>query len=141
MQLAVFEVPARRVYDALMDSRRHAEFTGDTASIDPTAGGKFKAYGDYITGRFIEITPGKRIVQQWRAADWPAEAFSKVTIEFHENRGVTTLRLTQEGVPEEFAETIAQGWHDYYWDRLRKYLEKNSCQPSRPQPDFPEMQT
>ena len=124
-QIAVFETGARRVYDALMDSQRHTEFTGDKAVIDARAGGSFSAYGDYITGKFMEIEPGKRIVQRWRASDWPEDAWSTVTIEFQEKRGVTTVHFTQEDVPEEFAEEIAQGWHDFYWDRLRAYLEKN----------------
>ncbi len=125
VQLAVFETGARRVYDALMDSKRHTEFTGDSAIIDARIGGKFTAYGDYITGTFLEIKPGKKIIQRWRASDWPEGVYSKVTIEFQEKRGATTLRFTQEGVPEEFAEEIAQGWHDFYWDKLRIYLDSH----------------
>jgi activator of HSP90 ATPase len=126
VQLAVFEAPARIVYEALMDSKKHSEFTGDTASIDAKFGGHFRAYGDYISGTFVEIVPGKKIVQRWRASDWPTGSSSTVTILLQETDGLTTLRLTQEGVPEAFAEEIAQGWHDFYWDRLRQYLEKKS---------------
>ncbi len=125
VQLAVFETGARRVYDALMDSGRHTEFTGDTAVIDARMGGKFSAYGGYITGEFLEIVPGKKIIQRWRASDWPEGAWSTVTIELQAKRGATVLHFTQEGVPEKFAEEIAQGWHDFYWDKLRAYLEKN----------------
>ncbi|PPD58520.1 SRPBCC family protein [Dehalogenimonas etheniformans] len=125
IQLAVFEAPARRVYDALMNSEQHSAFTGDTASIDARMGGRFKAYGDYISGTFREIVPGKKIVQDWRASDWPPGVFSIVTIQLQGKNEVTTLRLTQEGVPETFAEEISQGWHDFYWDRLREYLEKD----------------
>ena len=121
VQLAVFEAPARRVYDALMDSTQHAAFTGDTAAIVAKVGGKFKEYGDYISGVFLEIVPGKSIVQEWRASDWPPGTFSKVTIQLQEKKGVTTLHFTQEGVPEAFAEEISQGWHVFYWDRIREY--------------------
>ena len=126
VQLAIFETGARRIYDALMDARRHSEFTGDKAAIDARVGGRFTAYGDYISGEFLEIVPGKKIVQRWRASDWPEGAWSKATIELKEKRGATTLRFTQEGIPEEFAEDIAQGWHDFYWDKLRVYLEKTA---------------
>ncbi|MEN8615021.1 SRPBCC family protein [Dehalogenimonas sp. THU2] len=125
MQLAVFESQARPVYEALTDSRRHAAFTGEAAVIDARPGGTFTAYGDYITGCFVQIVPLKKIVQRWRAADWPEGVFSEVTIELQEKKGVTTLYFTQEGVPEDFAEAIAQGWHDHYWDRLRDYLENH----------------
>jgi len=124
VQLAVFEGPARRVYEALTDSGRHAAFTGDAAVVDARVGGSFTAYGDYISGTFLEIVPDKKIVQRWRASDWPDGIFSTVTIELRERRGSTTLHFTQEGVPEELAESVAQGWHDYYWDPLREYLEK-----------------
>jgi activator of HSP90 ATPase len=125
VQLAVFEAPAKAVYDALMNSAKHAAFTGDAATIDPRTGGEFSAYGGYLTGTFLDIMPGKKIVQKWRAADWPPGVFSRVTIELQEKRGATRLYFTQDGVPEAFADDIAQGWHDYYWDRLREYLEKN----------------
>ena len=108
-----------------MDSKQHSEFTGDKAVIDARVGGAFKEYGAYIVGSFLEITPGKKIVQKWRATDWPTGVSSTVTIELQEKRGITTLHLTQEGVPEAFAEEISQGWHDFYWDRLREYLEKH----------------
>ena len=125
VQLAVFDTPASRVYHALMDSKQHSEFTGEKAVIDARVGGAFKEYGAYIVGSFLEITPGKKIVQKWRATDWPTGVSSTVTIELQEKRGITTLHLTQEGVPEAFAEEISQGWHDFYWDRLREYLEKH----------------
>ena len=126
VQLAVFEAPARLVYDALMNSEQHSEFTGETASIDAKIGGKFKGYGDYISGVFQEVVPGKKIIQKWRASDWPTGIYSVVTILLQEKKGVTTLHLTQEGVPEKFAEEISQGWHDFYWDRLREYLENKN---------------
>ncbi|APV44716.1 putative conserved protein YndB, AHSA1/START domain [Dehalogenimonas formicexedens] len=124
VQLAVFEAPSKLVYRALVDSKQHSDFTGDAASIDARVGGKFQAYGEYINGTFLEIVPGRKIVQEWRASDWPSGIFSRVTIDLQEKNGLTTLRLTQEGVPEAFAEEISQGWHDFYWDRLREYLEK-----------------
>ncbi|ADJ25816.1 Activator of Hsp90 ATPase 1 family protein [Dehalogenimonas lykanthroporepellens BL-DC-9] len=126
VQLAVFEFPVRRVFEALTDSARHAAFTGDRADIHAEPGGGFSAYGGYITGSFIDIKSPSLVVQDWRASDWPDGVNSRVTIELQEKRGTTTLMLNQEGVPAEFAEAIAQGWHDYYWDRLREYLESGA---------------
>ena len=125
VQLAVFEFPVRRVFEALTDSAHHSAFTGDRADITAVPGGRFSAYDGYITGSFLEIKPPSLIVQKWRASDWPEGVTSRVTIELQEKRGATTVTLTQEGVPAEFAEAIAQGWHDYYWDRLREYLENS----------------
>lgn len=125
VQLAVFEFPVQKVFSALIDSERHSTFTGDQAEINAQAGGRFSAYGGYVTGTFRKIIPNQLIVQDWRASDWPIGVYSKVKIELQEKRGATTLMLTQDGVPDEFAEDISQGWHDFYWDRLRDYLGKN----------------
>lgn len=123
VQLAVFEFPAREVFRTLTDSDRFSAFSGNRAEIDAVAGGRFSTYGGHVTGTFREIVPNKLIVQEWRASDWPDDASSLVTIEFQEKRGATTLMLNQEGVPGEFAETVAQRWHNNCWDPLRDYLE------------------
>src|SRR5271169_3708132 len=97
VQLAVFEAPSQRVYDALTNSKQHSEFTGEKAVIDAKAGGVFKEYGDYISGTFLKILPGKKIVQKWRASDWLEGVYSTVTIQLQEKNGVTTLHLKQDG--------------------------------------------
>ncbi len=51
------------IYSALLDSKKHGEFTGDKAKIDPKVGGKFSAWDGYILGKTLELEPFKRIVQ------------------------------------------------------------------------------
>ncbi len=46
-----------------MDSRKHAKFSGDTASISRKVGGKIMAYGGYITGTNVELVQNKTIVR------------------------------------------------------------------------------
>ncbi|MBI4283715.1 MAG: SRPBCC domain-containing protein, partial [Chloroflexi bacterium] len=70
-----------------------------------------------------ELVPDKKIVQTWRASDWPEGHYSKVIFSLKEIKGGTHLTFTQTGVPEEQYEDIAQGWRDYYWAPIKKMLE------------------
>jgi uncharacterized protein YndB with AHSA1/START domain len=54
-QSVTLKVSPHEVYEALMDSRKHSKFTGEEASISREVGGKFSAYGDYITGVNLEL--------------------------------------------------------------------------------------
>ncbi len=112
------------VYEALMDSKKHAKFTGGKASISREVGGKFTAFDGYSEGVNLELVPDKKIVQSWRAEDWPEGHYSKATFALKEVPGGTELTFTQTGVPEEFMNDIAQGWQDYYWAPMKEMLEK-----------------
>lgn len=57
------------VYEALMDSKKHAKFTGGKASISREVGGKFSAFNGYAEGINLQLVPDKKIVQSWRASD------------------------------------------------------------------------
>src|ERR1035441_1509391 len=89
-----------RVYAALMDEKKHAEFTGERARIDRRVGGTFTCYGTYINGMTLELRPGKLIVQAWRSRNWPKGTYSIVNFKLSKAAGGrTTLRFTQVGVP------------------------------------------
>ena len=109
---------------ALMDSRKHARFTGDTASISRKVGGKIMAHGGYITGTNVELVPDEKIVQTWHAADWPEGRESKVTFSLKPVEGGTRLTFTYTGVPDEHHESIKQGWIEHYWTPMRAMLDK-----------------
>ena len=112
------------VYEALMDSRKHSQLTGGKASISREVGGKFSAFDGYCEGTNLQLVPDKKIVQSWRASDWPEGHYSKVTFSLKEVEDGTHLTFTQTGVPEEQYEDISQGWRDYYWAPMKKMLEK-----------------
>lgn len=122
-QTEVFEdATTDRLYEILMDAAHHAAFTGDEATISTEVGGSFSTYGGYSTGKNLELIPGKRIVQTWRAADWPEGVESIVTFDFEQQGDNAIIRFTQTNVPDEHHDAIEQGWIDYYWDPMRGYL-------------------
>ena len=112
------------VYEALMDSKKHAKFTGGKASISREVGGKFTAFDGYAEGVNLELVPDKKIVQSWRASDWPEGHYSKATFALKETQGGTNLTFTQTGVPEDQYDAISQGWREYYWAPMKEMLEK-----------------
>ena len=123
-QVVTFRARPHMVYEALMDSRKHSRFTGDTASISRKIGGRFKAYGDYIEGVNLELVPDEKIVQSWRASDWPEGHYSRVTFSLKELEKGTQLTFTQSDVPEEFYEEIGQGWDDFYWTPMKEMFKE-----------------
>ena len=96
--------------------------------IDPKVGGAFSIWDGYLTGTTMEIDPSKRrIVQTWRdnSTDWPENFYSKITLEFVADRANpkhTRLKYWHSGVPEKHAESIAEGWKDFYWEPIQKYF-------------------
>jgi activator of HSP90 ATPase len=114
------------VYDALMDSKKHAAFTGAPAKISRKVGGAFSAHGPHLKGINVELTRNKRIVQAWRAAGWPKGHFSIVTFDLKPARSGTVLEFTHVGIPTPRLRSINYGWKNYYWKPLKAALEKKS---------------
>ena len=122
-QAATFKTTPHEVYEALMDSRKHAKFTGGHARISRKVGGRFSTYDGYAEGKNVELVPDARIVQTWRASDWPEGHYSQVTLSLATNRTGTRLTFVQTGIPVEQYEDIKQGWIDYYWKPMKEMLE------------------
>ncbi len=123
-QRLVLNAGSHEVYDALMSSKKHSQFTGAKAVMSQKVGGKFTAYDGYIEGKNTDLKPDKKIVQLWRASDWPEKHFSTVTYALTEKAGKTTLKFTQKNVPAEQYKEIKQGWVDFYWSPLKKMFGK-----------------
>jgi len=123
-----FDASPKEIYDALMDSKKHTQFSGDTAKIENKVGGSFSAFSGYATGKSLELIPGKKIVQSWHAEEdnWPDDYFSKITFDLKEDKkGGTTLNFTHEGVPVDSADSIEDGWVTYYWEPLKEMFSKS----------------
>ncbi|MBI4058215.1 SRPBCC domain-containing protein [Candidatus Gottesmanbacteria bacterium] len=114
-----------------MDEREHAAFTNASANIENKVGGRFSVWDGYASGKNKKLVPGKKIVQQWRASDWPEGVFSTVTFTLKADKNSTILEFTQVGVPKEFEKDIIIGWNDYYWTPLNTYLSQPKTDSQR----------
>jgi len=113
---------AQRIYEALLNSKQFTAFTGVAAVIDPTAGGAFTLFEGQVTGRNIETVANQRIVQAWRPGDWPAGVYSIVRFELKPVGSGTAVVLNHTGFPAGEFDSLDSGWHEHYWEPLKKFL-------------------
>ena len=122
-QEIVFEVPPDEVYAALMETKRHTAFTKNgPAKISQKVGGAFSAHGGYVSGINLELIPGKRIVQAWRAKSWPEGIYSIVHFALSKRGKGTALVFDHTAAPPEQVESLTKGWHDMYWSKMTDYF-------------------
>ncbi len=121
-QEVTFKASPAKVYDALLDAKSFAAFTGAPATIDAKVGGAVNAFGGMIRGFNVELVPGKRIVQAWRAGNWPDGIYSIVKFELATAGGGTKLTLDHSGAPDGSEEMLEGGWHKMYWEPLAKFV-------------------
>jgi len=119
-----FKASPTQVYDALIESRQFSELSGAPAEISREVGGAISLFGGAIVGRNVELTPGKRIIQAWRAMDWGDGAYSLARFELAGQGNETHLVLDHLGFPEGEEEHLTAGWHTNYWEPMRKYFTK-----------------
>ena len=121
------KVSPKQVYDAFVDPEKHSEFTNAKATGKPTVGGKFTAWDDYITGKFIELDDGKRVVQEWTSTDFP-EGYSPSRLEltFCAVSKGTEILMVHSNVPKDIADEAAEGWTEFYWEPLKEYFKQSS---------------
>lgn len=123
-QSVTLQASPRAVYEALLDSRTHARFTGAPARISRRVGGKWSAFDGGLAGTNLELVPGKKIVQSWWSSDWEKGVLSRVTFRLAPTKGGTRLTLTHSGVPSKHRASISRGWREYYWGPMRELFER-----------------
>jgi activator of HSP90 ATPase len=117
-----YKASPQQIYDALLDSKQFAAFTGLPAEIHREVGGAFTCFEGQIAGRNVELIPDKRIVQAWRSNSWPAGTYSIAKFELTEQGQGTRVVMDHTGFPEGSKESLEAGWKSHYWGPLQKYL-------------------
>ena len=121
-----FSAPPQEVFEALMNDKKHAAFSGAPAQIDRKAGGKFTCYGGHLAGTTVELKENERIVQGCRGENWPKGHYSRVTFTLTPlAQGQNTLlSFAQTDVPADHFEEINKGWHTHYWLKMAAYFRE-----------------
>lgn len=126
-QTALIDATPLEVYEAYVDPRKHAAFTGQSATGAPKVGGRFTAGDGYITGKYLALERGKRVLHEWTTTEWP-EGYPVSILELNlKAKGKKTeLTMVHSKVPEEQVDYYAEGWKEYYWKPLQKYFAKKT---------------
>jgi activator of HSP90 ATPase len=68
-------------------------------SLNP--GSHFSLFNNNVTGSVLSLEAPSKMVQKWRAPQWPANHFGTLTTSLTQGEGSTKLSLKLEGVPLE----------------------------------------
>ena len=120
---AVFPVKASTIYEAWLDSDKHAKMTAAEAAVQSKAiGADHKAHGDYIWGINLELFENWKIKQSWRTAEFQdGDADSTVEITLEESKGLTKVILRHHGLPDTEGH-YEKGWEEHYFEPMRAYF-------------------
>ena len=125
-QTVIFKAPPLRVYEILMDSRKHQSLSGERADISKKVGGCFTAWGSHISGFNLALKPGEKIVQAWRATGWWPDYYSVVIFDLYKAGSGTELKFTQIGVPPSRYSGHYRGWIETYWTPMKEIFIKGA---------------
>ena len=119
-------IPAlpKAVFAAWLDSEGHAAMTGSPAVASGEPGGDFQAWDGYITGKNLELTPGKLIRQSWRTQEFDgSDQDSELTITLEPEGSGTRLTLKHTNLPDHGMH-YKQGWIEHYFEPMKIHFQK-----------------
>ena len=126
-QKVIIPATPEEIYEAYTNPKIHSEFTGSKATGKPKVGEKFTAWDEYISGKYLELEKGKKVVQEWVDTDWPEGLPpSKFELTFKATADGTEISMVQSGIPAAREEELLDGWTEFYWDPLKKFFSKKT---------------
>ena len=126
-QTVLIEATPLEVYEAYVDPKKHSAFTGQNATGTPKVGSAFTAGDGYISGKYLALEKGKRILHEWTTTEWPEgypPSIIELTLRAKGNK--TELTMVHSKVPEKQVDYYAEGWKEFYWKPLQKYFTKKT---------------
>jgi uncharacterized protein YndB with AHSA1/START domain len=113
------------VYDTWLNSQAHSKILEMPVKITGLVGGSFDIDDGLHSGIFLDLVPGKRIVEAYRHGDWDEGVYSILTLKFEPIGRKTRLVLDQKAIPPNFE--MEKGWRGFYLPKVADYFfEKRS---------------
>ncbi|GAL85608.1 ATPase [Sporocytophaga myxococcoides] len=118
-----FIIPAEpeEVFAALTNPATIQLWSGEPAEMSTVPGSDFSLWDGSISGRNIEFTEGKKIVQEWFFGDQETESI--VTIILHQDKKGTSVELRHTNIPDEDYNDIVEGWNEVYFGALQDFYQ------------------
>lgn len=117
----VINAPPDQVYLALTNEATFQLWSGDKADIQAFPGGEFSLWEGSIVGKFLELEPSAKIVQQWYFGDQLEDSI--VTIKLHPHAQGTSAEVRHTNIPDDDYEDIVEGWNEVYFASLQEFYE------------------
>ncbi len=114
-------IPAtpEEIYKALTTEVTIRLWTGNEVTVNPIVDGEFSLWDGAIVGRFLELDPFQKIVQEWYFGNQDEQSI--VTIKLHEHKKGTSFEVNHTNIPDEDYEDIVEGWENEYVGSLMEF--------------------
>ena len=125
-QSVQFNAVPDSLFDAYLDSRKHAAIVRSKVSISKAAGRRFTAFDGMLSGKNLLIVPKKLVLQSWRSRRWKkTDPDSILILMFSKTGRGARIDLVHVNVPNHDLRGVTRGWHRYYWKPWVKYLKRS----------------
>lgn len=131
-----FMASADDLYSLLTDEKRIPMWSRAPAQSNPSPGGAFSLFSGGVTGKYVELDPPKKTVQEWRltGGGWPDNHYGTLTTTFNQESDSTNVEFSLKGVPKGKEEEVERGLEGYYIRGLKSmgYVQVSHYEPSSP---------
>jgi len=100
-------------------------WAGSAATGKGKVGSTFTVFNKHISGQYLDLQPARRILEEWRTAQWPEGLPpSIVEITLAQAGEATMVALVQSLIPHGWTESVRKEWNNRYWQPLRIYFQR-----------------
>ncbi|XP_009865476.1 PREDICTED: activator of 90 kDa heat shock protein ATPase homolog 2 [Apaloderma vittatum] len=121
----LFNSPADELYSIFTTKELVQKFSKRPAVIEAEKGGKLQMFDGCVSGEYMELVPGERIVLKWRCRSWPDEHYAVVDLNFKDMATQTELQLECKGVPVPNEDSTRQCWQKQYFEEIHFLLRQS----------------
>jgi uncharacterized protein (TIGR03086 family) len=119
---AVLPIPADEAFALITQPDRLRRWLAVSARVDLRAGGEFRwtlTPMAVAAGTIVDVDPGRRIVLGFAFEASAEPRTDTVTITIEPAEGGTLVRLVHDGLPEDHANGVLEGWA-HFFERLER---------------------
>ncbi len=119
-----FPASPKEIYDAWLDSNKHAAMTGGEAHCSKELGEEFSAWDGYISGVNLDLTENSEITQTWRTTEFEEDdEDSLLVVHLTPTENGTEVTIDHCNIPEGQTQ-YKQGWEDHYFTPMERFFSK-----------------
>lgn len=111
------------VYSALTNPYTIELWSGYPAIMSEEPGSEFSLWEGDITGKNIEFSKDRKVVQEWYFGEQKEK--SLVTIVIQPEREDSQVTVEHTNIPDGDFEEIAEGWREYYIGAIIRFFNPN----------------